>query len=156
LSDGNACGKAISITTKALAPSFFTPLRAFSGLKALIAEGRLAPHGVTTGWLDTVSPQQLRDARLMADALQGVVLYKEGKHRAGIARLARAAAAADRMPYQYGPPWSVKPLDELLGELLLADGQRLQAIAAFKRTLARYPNRRIALADLAAAQSKQR
>ena len=129
---------------------------ALTRLKALIAEGRLAPHGVTTGWLDTVSPQQLRDARLMADALQGVVLYKEGKHRAGIARLARAAAAADRMPYQYGPPWSVKPLDELLGELLLADGQRLQAIAAFKRTLARYPNRRIALADLAAAQSKQR
>ncbi|MGC8520045.1 MAG: hypothetical protein ACP5P4_16240, partial [Steroidobacteraceae bacterium] len=34
LSDGNACCKAISITTKALAPSFFTPFHAFSGLVA--------------------------------------------------------------------------------------------------------------------------
>jgi hypothetical protein len=33
LSDGNACGKAISITTEALALSFFTTFHAFSGLK---------------------------------------------------------------------------------------------------------------------------
>src|SRR5262249_49383137 len=31
-SDGNACGKAFSITTRALAPSFFTLVRALSGL----------------------------------------------------------------------------------------------------------------------------
>ncbi len=123
-------------------------------LRRLITAGRLAPHGVTTGWLDTVSPQQLHDAQLMADALDGVIHYKEGNRAAGIALLKRTAAAADRMSYQYGPPWSVEPLDELLGELLLADGQRVQAIEAFKKTLAQYPNRRLALADLAAAQSK--
>ncbi len=125
---------------------------ALSQLTARIAAGRLAPHGVATGWLDTVTPQQLQDATLMADALAGVIRYDEGDRAKGIARVARAAAAADRMPYQYGPPWSAKPLDELLGELLLADGRRAEATAAFERTLKQYPNRRLTLQDLAASR----
>jgi hypothetical protein len=126
---------------------------ALKRLDAHIAAGRLAPHGVTTGWLNTVTPQQLTDATLMADALAGFIEYEEGERAAGIARVAQAAETADRMPYQYGPPWSVKPLDELLGELLLAHGERTAAIAAFERTLAQYPNRRLTLEDLAAARS---
>ena len=130
-----------------------TARAALKRLDAHIAAGRLAPHGVTTGWLNTVTPQQLTDATLMADALAGFIEYEEGERSAGIARVAQAAATADRMPYQYGPPWSVKPLDELLGELLLAHGERTAAIAAFERTLAQYPNRRLTLEDLAAARS---
>ena len=126
---------------------------ALQRLDRRIAAGRLAPHGVTTGWLNTVTPQQLTDAKLMAEALAGFIKYEEGARSAGIARVAEVAATADRMPYQYGPPWSVKPLDELLGELLLADGQRAAAIAAFERTLAQYPNRRLTVEDLAAARS---
>jgi predicted negative regulator of RcsB-dependent stress response len=47
----------------------------------------------------------------------------------------------------------VKPLDELLGDLLLADGRRDEAAAAFEKTLAVYPNRRLAREGLAAARS---
>jgi predicted Zn-dependent protease len=68
-----------------------------------------------------------------------------------VAQVQAAIAATARMEFEYGPPWSVKPLDELLGELLLADGQRTAAAEAFRRTLASYPNRRLALAGLAAA-----
>jgi hypothetical protein len=125
---------------------------ALTRLNARIAAGRKAPHGVTTGWLDTVTPQDLQEAAFMSDALAGVIRFHEGDRAAGIAQVAQAAAAADRMPYQYGPPWSVKPLDELLGELLLADGQRAQAAAAFEKALAQYPGRRLALQDLAAAR----
>jgi predicted negative regulator of RcsB-dependent stress response len=56
------------------------------------------------------------------------------------------------MEFEYGPPWSAKPLDELLGELLLADGQRAQAAAAFERALFTYPNRRLSVQGLAAAR----
>jgi len=41
----------------------------------------------------------------------------------------------------------------LLGELLLADGHREAAAAAFEKTLALYPNRRLAREGLATAQA---
>lgn len=61
---------------------------ALQRLDAHIAAGRRAPHGVTTGWLNTVSPQQLKDATLMADALAGFIQYQEGARAAGIERVA--------------------------------------------------------------------
>jgi hypothetical protein len=126
---------------------------ALAQLDARIAAERAAPRVVKPDWLDTVSDEQLREAAVMAEALEGVIRYDQGERTAGIARVARAAADADRLPVEYGPPWSAKPLDELLGELLLADGQRAQAAAAFEATLAAYPNRRLALEGLAAARS---
>jgi hypothetical protein len=56
------------------------------------------------------------------------------------------------MEFEYGPPWSAKPFEELLGELLLADEQRVEAAAAFQRVLVTYPNRRLALEGLATAR----
>jgi predicted Zn-dependent protease len=55
------------------------------------------------------------------------------------------------MEFEYGPPWSAKPFEELLGEMLLADEQRAEAAEAFQRTLTMYPNRRLALEGLATA-----
>jgi predicted negative regulator of RcsB-dependent stress response len=45
----------------------------------------------------------------------------------------------------------VKPLDELLGDLLLAAGKPAAAAAAYRKTLAVHPNRRLAVAGLNAA-----
>jgi len=56
------------------------------------------------------------------------------------------------MEFEYGPPWSAKPFDELLGELLLADGQPAEAALAFERALVTYPNRRRCVEGLAAAR----
>ena len=89
----------------------------------------------------------------MVTALEGTIQYYEGDRAAGIARLREAIAAANHEEFEYGPPWSVKPLDELLGELLLADGQREEAAAAFEKTLAVYPNRRLAREGLAASRA---
>jgi len=88
----------------------------------------------------------------MAIALDGAIRYYEGDRTAGIARIREAVLAADHEEFEYGPPWSVKPLNELLGELLLADGQRKEAAAAFEKTLSVYPNRRLAREGLAASQ----
>ena len=44
-------------------------------------------------------------------------------------------------------------LEELLGELQLADGHKAEAAASFERVLIVYPNRRLALEGLKAAKA---
>jgi hypothetical protein len=85
----------------------------------------------------------------MAMALDGAIQFYEGDRAAGIARVRDAVSADHHVEFEYGPPWSAKPLDELLGELLLADGQRNEAATEFQKTLAVYQNRRLAREGLA-------
>jgi hypothetical protein len=125
--------------------------RALARLQARTEAARTAAKEVAADWLDTVTAVELGQAAIMATALEGTIQYYEGDRTAGIARLREAIAVADQEQFEYGPPWSVKPLDELLGELLLADGRREEAAAAFEKTLAVYPNRRLAREGLAAS-----
>lgn len=120
-------------------------------LRARCDAVRAVPTAVTAAWYDETSPAELAQAQALAEALAGTIQFYSGDHAAGLAQVQAAIAATVRMQFEYGPPWSAKPLDELLGELLLADGQRTAAAEAFRRTLASYPNRRLALAGLAAA-----
>jgi tetratricopeptide (TPR) repeat protein len=120
---------------------------------ARTAVARTAEQGVTADWHDNVTPLELQQAAIMATALDGAIQYYAGNRAAGIARVRDAILAADQAEFEYGPPWSVKPLDELLGELLLADDQREEAAKAFEKTLSTYPNRRLARMGLAASQA---
>jgi tetratricopeptide (TPR) repeat protein len=127
--------------------------KALARLQARTNAARTAPKGVAADWHDTVTAMELEQGAIMATALEGTIQYHEGDRTTGIARLREAIAVADLEEFEYGPPWSVKPLDELLGELLLADGQREQAAAAFEKALAVYPNRRLAREGLAASRA---
>lgn len=120
---------------------------------ARAAAARTAAQGVAADWHDNVTAQELQQAVIMATALDGAIQYYAGNRPAGLARVREAIVAADQAEFEYGPPWSVKPLDELLGELLLADGQRDKAAKAFQKTLSTYPNRRLARLGLAASQA---
>ena len=126
---------------------------ALGQLRARIENARTRMTGVTKSWLDNITSQEIEQATLMANVLAGTVQYYEGDKSAGIAQIREAIGSADRMVFEYGPPWSVKPFDEVLGELLLADGRREEAAAAFQKTLAVYPNRRLAREGLAASQT---
>jgi hypothetical protein len=106
---------------------------------------------VMADWHDMATADELEQARAMAAALRGTIEYYGGHRAAGLARVREAIAMTAHMDFEYGPPWSVKPLDELLGELLLTDERREEAAAAFRKTLAAYPNRRLALEGLAAS-----
>jgi tetratricopeptide (TPR) repeat protein len=122
---------------------------ALAQLQARIEAARGAVKEAAPAWYDTVNVDELDQARVMATALDGTIRFYEGDRAGGIARVRDAISAADHVEFEYGPPWSAKPLDELLGELLLADGQRNEAATAFEKTLAVYPNRRLAREGLA-------
>ena len=126
---------------------------ALKQLRSRIEEARNLPTGVTADWKDTVRDEELEQAAAMAAALEGKIRFYEGDRTGGITQVREAILAVDHVPFEYGPPWSAKPLDELLGELLLSDGRREEAVAAFEKTLAVYPNRRLAREGLAAAQA---
>ena len=102
-------------------------------------------------WYENVTAGDIEQARLLAEALEATIRFEAGDRAGAIVALRATITAADTLVFEYGPPWSVKPFDELLGEMLLADGQRDEAADAFRKTLTSYPKRRLALAGLAEA-----
>jgi hypothetical protein len=125
---------------------------ALGQLLARINSAQVVPAGENRNWFDALSENELVQARALATALDGAAEFSEGRHAQGIVEVREAIAATSQMEFEYGPPWSAKPFEELLGELLLADEQRAEAAAAFQRVLVTYPNRRLALEGLAAAE----
>jgi tetratricopeptide (TPR) repeat protein len=126
---------------------------ALAQLNDRINSARVVPAGENGHWFDVLSDNDLAQARALAIALDGAGEFAAGQHGPGIARVREAIAATAHMEFEYGPPWSAKPFEELLGELLLTDGQRAEAAAAFQRALLVYPNRRLAVEGLAAAKA---
>src|SRR5262249_50799222 len=100
---------------------------ALAQLSDRINSARVVPAGENRNWFDALSESDLAQAQALATALDGAIEFASGQHGAGIARVREAIAATTQMEFEYGPPWSAKPLDELLGELLLADGQPAEA-----------------------------
>jgi tetratricopeptide (TPR) repeat protein len=107
--------------------------------------------GVVASRYDSVTPEELEQGQILASALEGAILFAQGKQDDGLERLREAIARSDSMAFEYGPPYSAKPLDELLGDLLLTAGKPAEAAAAYRKTLAVHPNRTLAVAGLATA-----
>ncbi len=123
-------------------------------LQGRVDMAQVAPMAVTINWLDNVTSEELQEAKILALALSGTIRFYAGDTAAGIEQVREASTRAEHLQFDYGPPWSVKPLDELLGELLLAAGRLDEAAAAFRKTLSEFPNRRLAREDLAGALAK--
>ena len=109
--------------------------------------------GVVSSSYDTVTPEEAEQGSLLATALEGAILFSEGQQEAGIARVREAIATADTLPFEYGPPYSAKPLEELLGDLLLAVDRPGEAAVAYQQCLATRPNRRLSTQGLTAARA---
>ena len=83
--------------------------------------------------------------------LEAVLRHRAGESEQALALLGQATAIEDRLPAEYGPPDIVKPSHELLGEMLLADGDAPAAQREFERALALAPKRARALLGLGRA-----
>ena len=94
------------------------------------------------------------DAAIFEQLLSGSVQVAGGATAEGIAAIREAAAAAEKLPFEFGPPFIDKPPYELLGEVLLAAGQHKEARAAFEKALAQTPERTAALMGLMRAAEK--
>ncbi len=107
---------------------------------------------LTPVWFDNVTEQEVEQARLLEKALDAAIRFHMGERKAALEQLQAAASAQASLVFEYGPPWSVKPFEELLGEMFLAEGRKAEAAEAFRRTLHTYPQRRLALAGRAQAE----
>jgi len=83
--------------------------------------------------------------------LRGLVHIGAGRQAEGLALLREATKFEDGLAAEYGPPDIVKPTHELLGEVLLAQGQFAEAQQEFTRALAMAPGRSLSLLGLAHA-----
>jgi tetratricopeptide (TPR) repeat protein len=91
----------------------------------------------------------LAAAAIIEKQLAALLLMADGQSTAAIDLMVQAAAAEDRMPYEFGPPMPPKPAHELLGEMLLSLGRPDLARVQFELALLRAPKRALSLLGLA-------
>ena len=108
---------------------------------------------LTAAWFDNITPQEVEQARLLADALDAGIRFHAGERTQAITQLQAAVKAQSSLVFEYGPPWSAKPFEELLGEFLLAEGRKAEATEAFRASLRTYPKRRLSLAGQTLAEA---
>jgi tetratricopeptide (TPR) repeat protein len=124
---------------------------ALAQLRALSPSGgHEGHHGPSQSAL---SPAEREGIVVTTLQLRGLVAIAKGDRADGLTLLQDAARAEDVMPYEYGPPFPVKPSRELLGESLLETGRAAEAAEQFRLALKRNPGRALALRGLRVAGS---
>lgn len=93
--------------------------------------------------------------RVMEGTLRALRLDAAGDADGAVALLRAAAEREASLPMAFGPPVTVKPPREALGELLLARGRPAEAAAELEAALARTPGRPSVLLALARAHRAQ-
>lgn len=89
--------------------------------------------------------------KVMALMLEAALGEAGGKTDLALAKAREAAAIYDAIPFDYGPPSSMKPPHELAGEILLAAGRPKEAVGEFDIALEWAPRRAASLLGRARA-----
>ena len=92
-----------------------------------------------------------RAAQVMAQQLEAVLLFSEGRREEALVLARQAAVVEDGMSFEFGPPVPVKPAHELVGEMLMDLRRPREAIPAFETSLKRNPRRALSLLGLGRA-----
>ncbi len=92
-----------------------------------------------------------RAAQVMAQQLEAILLFSEGRREEALVLARQAAVVEDGMSFEFGPPVPVKPAHELVGEMLMDLRRPREAIPAFETSLRRNPRRALSLLGLGRA-----
>jgi len=90
-------------------------------------------------------------SKIMALELDALVALDQGDSARAIALLQEATSIEEGLPFEFGPPASLKPPHELLGEVAMATGDNSMAMAAFQQALNFTPERAPSLEGLVAS-----
>lgn len=94
--------------------------------------------------------------KALGNAVEAWRLHERGDEDAALALMREAADLEDSLDKHPVTPGEVFPVRELYGELLLIEGRPAEALAAFRTSLERTPNRRNALAGVQRAEAAVR
>ena len=94
-----------------------------------------------------------RVAAVMAQQLEAVLIFSEGRRDEGIVLARQAAAVEDGLSFEFGPPMPVKPAHELVGDLLMDVRRPAEAVPEYEASLKRFPGRALSLLGLYRAAS---
>ncbi|MCC7125300.1 MAG: hypothetical protein IT178_10665 [Acidobacteria bacterium] len=89
-----------------------------------------------------------RLASVMAQQLEAVLIFSEGRRDEAIVLARQAAVVAEELPPAAGPPVPVKPGFELVGDLLMDVRRPAEAITAYETSLRAFPGRALSLYGL--------
>ena len=92
-----------------------------------------------------------RVAQVMAQQLEALLLFSEGRREEALVLARQAAVVEAGLPFEFGPPVPVKPVNEQVGEMLMDLRRPKEAIEAFELSLRRNPRRALSLLGLARA-----
>ena len=92
-----------------------------------------------------------RAAQVMAQQLEAILLFSEGRREEALVLARQAAVVEDGISFEFGPPVPVKPAHELVGEMLMDLRRPKEAIPAFEMSLKRNPRRALSLLGLGRA-----
>jgi tetratricopeptide (TPR) repeat protein len=98
-----------------------------------------------------------RVAAIMAQQLEAVLIFSEGRRDEGLVLARQAAVVEEGLSFEFGPPLPVKPPHELVGDLLMDVRRPGEAVTAYEAALRRTPGRALSLLGLyrAATASRQ-
>jgi tetratricopeptide (TPR) repeat protein len=123
----------------------------------LIAAQTAAAGQPQTGLPAAGSGNDKRVAAIMAQQLEAILIFSEGRRDEGLVLARQAAAVEDDLSFEFGPPLPVKPGHELVGDLSMDVRRPGDAVVAYEAALKRYPGRALSLLGLyrAAMASRQ-
>ena len=92
-----------------------------------------------------------RVPQVMAQQLEAVLLFAEGRREEALVLARQAAVVEAGLAFEFGPPVPVKPVNEQVGEMLMDLRRPREAMEAFELSLKRTPRRTLSLLGLARA-----